>query len=97
MEISLRNPSSAWATAAVVLLAAVSILVYRIIRLRKKLKDKDIGIVITDHNVHETLSITDRAYLLFEGSVLKAGTAEELAADPLVKKVYLGTNFELRR
>ena len=63
----------------------------------KKLKDKDIGIVITDHNVHETLSITDRAYLLFEGSVLKAGTAEELAADPLVKKVYLGTNFELRR
>ena len=63
----------------------------------KKLKDKNIGIVITDHNVHETLSITDRAYLLFEGSVLKAGTAEELAADPLVKKVYLGTNFELRR
>ena len=63
----------------------------------KKLKDKNIGIVITDHHVHETLSITDRAYLLFEGSVLKAGTAEELAADPLVKKVYLGTNFELRR
>ena len=63
----------------------------------KKLKEKNIGIVITDHNVHETLSITDRAYLLFEGSVLKAGTAEELAADPLVKKVYLGTNFELRR
>ncbi|MBO7630512.1 MAG: ATP-binding cassette domain-containing protein, partial [Bacteroidales bacterium] len=63
----------------------------------KKLKSWNIGIVITDHNVHETLSITDRAYLLFEGSVLKAGTAEELAADPLVKKVYLGTNFELRR
>ena len=63
----------------------------------KKLKEWNIGIVITDHNVHETLSITDRAYLLFEGSVLKAGTAEELAADPLVKKVYLGTNFELRR
>ena len=63
----------------------------------RKLKEWNIGIVITDHNVHETLSITDRAYLLFEGSVLKAGTAEELAADPLVKKVYLGTNFELRR
>lgn len=63
----------------------------------RKLKDRNIGVVITDHNVHETLSITDRAYLLFEGSVLKAGTAEELAADPMVKKVYLGTNFELRR
>lgn len=62
-----------------------------------KLKDKNIGIVITDHNVHETLSITDRAYLLFEGKVLKSGTAEELAADPVVKKVYLGSNFELRR
>ena len=62
-----------------------------------KLKDRNIGIVITDHNVHETLSITDRAYLLFEGSVLKAGTAEVLAADPLVKKVYLGSNFELRK
>lgn len=61
-----------------------------------KLKDKNIGILITDHNVHETLSITDRAYLLFEGSVLKAGTAEELAADPQVRKVYLGSNFELR-
>ena len=63
----------------------------------KKLKEWNIGIVITDHNVHETLSITDRAYLLFEGSVLKAGTAEELAADTKEKKVYLGTNFELRR
>lgn len=63
----------------------------------RKLKDRNIGVVITDHNVHETLSITDRAYLLFEGSVLKAGTAEELAADPVVKKVYLGTNFELRK
>ena len=63
----------------------------------RKLKDRNIGIVITDHNVHETLSITDRAYLLFEGSVLKAGTAEELAADPVVKKVYLGSNFELRK
>lgn len=62
-----------------------------------KLKDKNIGIVITDHNVHETLSITDRAYLLYEGSVLKSGTAEELAADPMVKKVYLGSNFELRK
>lgn len=62
-----------------------------------KLKDKNIGIVITDHNVHETLSITNRAYLLFEGKVLKSGTAEELAADPVVKKVYLGSNFELRR
>ena len=62
-----------------------------------KLNDKNIGILITDHNVHETLSITDRAYLLFEGSVLKAGTAEELAADPQVRKVYLGSNFELRK
>ena len=62
-----------------------------------KLKSKNIGILITDHNVHETLSITDRAYLLFEGSVLKSGTAEELAADEHVKKVYLGHNFELRR
>ncbi|MCR4736846.1 MAG: LPS export ABC transporter ATP-binding protein [Bacteroidales bacterium] len=62
-----------------------------------KLKDKNIGIVITDHNVHETLSITDRAYLLYEGRVLKSGTAEELASDPIVKKVYLGSNFELRK
>ncbi len=62
-----------------------------------KLKERNIGVVITDHNVHETLSITDRAYLLFEGRVLKDGTAEELAADPVVKKVYLGSNFELRR
>ncbi len=63
----------------------------------RKLKERHIGVVITDHNVHETLSITDRAYLLFEGRVLKDGTAEELAADPVVKKVYLGSNFELRR
>jgi len=63
----------------------------------RKLKDRNIGVVITDHNVHETLSITDRAYLLFEGRVLKDGTAEELAADPVVKKVYLGSNFELRK
>jgi lipopolysaccharide export system ATP-binding protein len=62
-----------------------------------KLKEKNIGILITDHNVHETLSITDRAYLLFEGSILKAGTAEELAADEHVRKVYLGENFNLRR
>jgi len=61
------------------------------------LKDKNIGILITDHNVHETLSITDRAYLLFEGSILKSGTAEELAADKHVRKVYLGQNFELRK
>lgn len=61
-----------------------------------KLKAKNIGILITDHNVHETLSITDRAYLLFEGDVLKAGTAKELAADEKVRRVYLGKNFELR-
>ena len=60
------------------------------------LKNKNIGILITDHNVHETLSITDRAYLLFEGKILKSGTAEELAADERVRKVYLGQNFELR-
>lgn len=62
-----------------------------------KLKTKNIGILITDHNVQETLSITDRAYLMFEGNILKAGTAEELAADEMVRKVYLGKNFELRR
>ncbi len=61
-----------------------------------KLKDKNIGILITDHNVHETLSITDRAYLLFEGEILKAGTAKELAEDDQVRRVYLGKNFELR-
>ena len=61
------------------------------------LKDKNIGILITDHNVHETLNITDRAYLLFEGKILKQGTAEELAADEQVRKVYLGKNFELRK
>ncbi len=61
------------------------------------LKYKNIGILITDHNVQETLSITDRAYLLFEGRILKAGTAEDLAADAQVRKVYLGENFELRR
>lgn len=62
-----------------------------------KLKEKNIGILITDHNVHETLSITDRAYLLFEGSILKAGTAQELSEDPDVRRVYLGQNFELRK
>jgi lipopolysaccharide export system ATP-binding protein len=62
-----------------------------------KLKEKNIGILITDHNVHETLSITDRAYLLFEGKILKQGTSEELAADEQVRKVYLGKNFELRK
>jgi lipopolysaccharide export system ATP-binding protein len=61
-----------------------------------KLKDKNIGILITDHNVHETLAITDRAYLMFEGTILKAGTAEDLAEDEQVRKVYLGQNFELR-
>ncbi|TLX77747.1 LPS export ABC transporter ATP-binding protein [Labilibacter sediminis] len=62
-----------------------------------KLKYKNIGILITDHNVHETLSITDRAYLLFEGNILKAGTAEELAEDPEVRRLYLGNDFELKR
>ncbi len=61
------------------------------------LKKKNIGILITDHNVHETLSITDRAYLLFEGRILKAGTAEELAEDEQVRRLYLGQNFELRK
>jgi lipopolysaccharide export system ATP-binding protein len=61
------------------------------------LKKKNIGILITDHNVNETLSITDRAYLLFEGKILKAGVAEELANDEQVRKVYLGTNFELKK
>lgn len=62
-----------------------------------KLKEKNIGILITDHNVHETLTITDRAYLLFEGKILKSGTSEQLADDEHVRKVYLGKNFELRR
>ena len=61
------------------------------------LKHKNIGVIITDHNVDETLAITDRTYLLFEGKILKAGSAEELAADPMVRKVYLGQHFELRR
>ena len=62
-----------------------------------KLKDKNIGVLITDHNVHETLTITDRAYLLFEGSILKAGTSEELSEDEQVRRVYLGQNFTLKR
>ncbi len=60
------------------------------------LSERNIGILITDHNVHETLTITDRAYLLFEGEILKAGTAEELAEDEEVRRLYLGKNFELR-
>ena len=60
------------------------------------LRKKNIGILITDHNVHETLSITDRAYLLYEGRILKSGTAKELAEDEKVRKLYLGENFELR-
>ena len=62
-----------------------------------QLKNKNIGILITDHNVQETLSITDRAYLMFEGQLLKSGTAEELAADEQVRRVYLGRHFELKR
>ena len=61
-----------------------------------RLKEKNIGILITDHNVHETLAITERAYLMFEGTILKAGTASDLAEDEQVRKVYLGQNFELR-
>ena len=63
----------------------------------RKLKEKNIGILITDHNVHETLSITDRAYLLFVGSVIKQGSADDLANDEQVRRVYLGQNFELRK
>jgi lipopolysaccharide export system ATP-binding protein len=63
----------------------------------QKLVKKNIGVLITDHNVHETLSITDRAYLLFEGSVLKQGSSEDLASDEKVRKLYLGKNFELRK
>lgn len=62
-----------------------------------QLKERNIGILITDHNVQETLSITDRTYLMFEGSILKSGTAEELAEDEQVRRVYLGQNFELRK
>lgn len=66
-------------------------------RIVAKLKNKNIGVLITDHNANETLSITDRAYLVFEGKLLKAGTPEELANDEIVRTHYLGTNFELRR
>ena len=62
-----------------------------------QLKKRNIGVLITDHNVQETLSITDRTYLLFEGSILREGTAEALAADEMVRKVYLGANFELKK
>ncbi|MFK8038908.1 MAG: LPS export ABC transporter ATP-binding protein [Crocinitomicaceae bacterium] len=62
-----------------------------------KLKNRNIGVLITDHNVQETLAITDRTYLLFEGSILRQGTAEELSKDEMVRKVYLGSNFELRK
>lgn len=62
-----------------------------------RLKHKNIGILITDHNVHETLSITDRSYLLYEGEIMKSGTAEDLSKDPEVRRVYLGANFELRK
>jgi len=66
-------------------------------RIIAQLKDKNIGILITDHNVQETLAITDRTYLMFEGSILKHGVPQELAADEMVRKVYLGQNFELRK
>lgn len=66
-------------------------------RIVEDLKKRNIGVLITDHNVQETLSITDRAYLLFEGKILKAGTAEELASDEQVRRVYLGQNFVLRK
>jgi lipopolysaccharide export system ATP-binding protein len=66
-------------------------------RIVAHLKKKNIGILITDHNVQETLAITDKTYLMFEGSILKAGTPEELAEDEMVRKVYLGQNFELRK
>ena len=66
-------------------------------RIVAQLKNKNIGILITDHNVQETLAITDRTYLMFEGSILKQGIPEELAADEMVRKVYLGQNFELRK
>ena len=66
-------------------------------RIVAKLKNKNIGVLITDHNANETLSITDRAYLVFEGQVLKAGTPEELANDEVVRSHYLGSNFELRK
>jgi lipopolysaccharide export system ATP-binding protein len=68
-----------------------------IMRIVAKLKERNIGVLVTDHNVHETLSITDRAYLMFEGTILKAGTSENLANDPEARKLYLGENFRLDR
>jgi lipopolysaccharide export system ATP-binding protein len=68
-----------------------------IMKIVAKLKERNIGVLVTDHNVHETLSITDRAYLLFEGTILMAGTAERLAGDPEARKLYLGENFRLDR
>jgi lipopolysaccharide export system ATP-binding protein len=73
------------------------IAVEEIMRIVRELKERGIGVLITDHNVHETLSITDRSYLLFEGKILKAGTAESLASDPEARKLYLGENFKLDR
>jgi lipopolysaccharide export system ATP-binding protein len=71
--------------------------VEEIMRIVKNLRSKNIGVLITDHNVHETLSITDRSYLLFEGRILKAGSAEFLANDPEARKLYLGEKFKLDR
>jgi lipopolysaccharide export system ATP-binding protein len=68
-----------------------------IMEIVKQLKYRNIGVLITDHNVHETLSITDRSYLLFEGRILKAGSAEELANDPEARRLYLGEGFKLDR
>jgi lipopolysaccharide export system ATP-binding protein len=73
------------------------IAVEEIMRIVRALKERGIGVLITDHNVHETLSITDRSYLLFEGKILKAGSAESLANDPEARKLYLGENFKLDR
>ena len=73
------------------------IAVEEIMKIVTKLKEKNIGVLVTDHNVHETLSITDRSYLLFEGRILKAGTAEFLANDPEAKRLYLGEEFKLDR
>lgn len=73
------------------------IAVEEIMKVVKKLKDRNIGVLITDHNVHETLTITDRSYLLFEGKILKAGNADDLANDPEARKLYLGESFKLDR
>jgi lipopolysaccharide export system ATP-binding protein len=73
------------------------IAVEEIMKIVGALKQRGIGVLVTDHNVHETLSITDRAYLLFEGSILKAGSSQSLADDPEARKLYLGENFKLDR